>query len=554
MTSVIAAAVTWLTAPARLSDSYRPNCRRQRRRAAALFLAAGGGACNAGALCQALFTERANGWMAKDDAHDGLAVRFLRSWPRGKDLSDGSAPADTEGAGSNGRGLCVLHLPLGAPLDEILCAAAAFHPGTVREVVTTEQPPTHLVLLTTVAASTFDRCVAAWAPNLVVWSVFGPREASMCRSTVDALYRGGCPNLEVLALPINSSAAAAQHRDSREGLERQYPGDVLHDPADAIVPLPRLARVIVYKTSGWESVAELPSYNLARLAPSLRELVFGDSVVHSQNFPPAVSSGMFPALSVLRNNLPSQLRRAVEEAADDADARSALLQLPDVVEIPDIDAREVAAWAVCTPNLRRLTLAFYVSIPAATLLDALRPLQALRHLVLNSVDGVDYFDDTLISGLLTSLPRLVELNIGAQNHFATSVAFDPAAFDSRLTCSSLRELNIARQCGIRKLGLRTIVRLFPNLRALDVRGCFGLSLNAFAAAMLEVTRGGAVAGAATDGPSTRRVSRRLRLRKLRRVIASYRRRVPKALNFIEYHCGNYGEFEKRFAVLEPDSS
>jgi hypothetical protein len=41
--------------------------------------------------------------------------------------------------------------------------------------------------------------------------------------------------------------------------------------------------------------------------------------------------------------------------------------------------------------------------------------------------------------------------------------------------------------------------------------------------------------------------RRLRLRKLRRVVASYRHRVPKALSFIEYHCGNYGTLEARIA-------
>jgi hypothetical protein len=139
---------------------------------------------------------------------------------------------------------------------------------------------------------------------------------------------------------------------------------------------------------------------------------------------------------------------------------------------------------------------------------------------------------------------LAELSVSARSHFATAITFSPTGvFDqtAAATFPVLRVLNMARQCGICKVGLETIVRLFPNLRALDVRGCFGLSLNDFAGAMLEaVAPTGAVAA---GGPSTRRFSQRPRLRKLRRIVASYRRRVPKALNFIEYHCGNYGTLE-----------
>jgi hypothetical protein len=263
-----------------------------------------------------------------------------------------------------------------------------------------------------------------------------------------------------------------------------------------------------------------------------------------RSFPPAVSSGLFPQLSVLHIKLPWQLSRSVSEIA--ADVTGATLRLLDEVDVPaDVvinDERVVAAWAFSTPNVRRLSLSFRLPTPTPTLLDALTPLQALRHLVLDSVRGVDHFDDTLIAGLLASLPGLVGLSVGAQRHFATAVAFAPAAFDPDLACPGLRELNVARQCGIRKEGLDTIVRLFPNLRTLDVRGCFGLRLSAFAAAMLEdAAPSDVVASATTGGPPTRRVSRRLRLRKLRRVVASYRRRVPKALNFIEYHCGNFDE-------------
>jgi hypothetical protein len=78
---------------------------------------------------------------------------------------------------------------------------------------------------------------------------------------------------------------------------------------------------------------------------------------------------------------------------------------------------------------------------------------------------------------------------------------------------------------------------------LDMRGCFGVSLRDFGAVLL-------IPGAPTVQTShaaitTARQKGTLRLPNLRRVVASYRRRVPRALNFITYHCGNYGVIEWR---------
>jgi hypothetical protein len=161
---------------------------------------------------------------------------------------------------------------------------------------------------------------------------------------------------------------------------------------------------------------------------------------------------------------------------------------------------------------------------------------------------------------LNAAPRIETLIVDLTHTFGTAVTFAGAAFRDAPTRPSLRKLKVARQGGIQKEGLETIVRLFPNLRALDVRGCFGLSLKDFAASMLEPHPLDSAACATTihDGalaqdssPTPRRPHHyRLRLRKLRRVVASYRRRVPKALNFIEYHCGNYGTVEARIAACK----
>jgi hypothetical protein len=264
-------------------------------------------------------------------------------------------------------------------------------------------------------------------------------------------------------------------------------------------------------------------------------------------FSPTVANGPIPPLRVLRGHLPwleSHLRQAVAAAIGFGGAAAPPLPLPDVTDVPRVgaDAVRIASLAACAPNLANLVLEFFSCMHAAgpAHVSALSSLQNLRRLELITFRGIESFGDALVSGLLSSLPRLAILHIGASHHFGSAVTFAPAAVadGGGLVFPAMRELNVARQNGIRKEGLETIVRLFPNLRALDVRGCFGLNLRDFASAMLEDRH---VAGADL------RSHRRLRLRKLRRVVASYRCRVPKALNFIEYHCGNYGTVEARIA-------
>jgi hypothetical protein len=165
---------------------------------------------------------------------------------------------------------------------------------------------------------------------------------------------------------------------------------------------------------------------------------------------------------------------------------------------------------------------------------------SLTHLDL-SHDGDFYLeghavDDALVALVLRELPLLDHLDVGSHNWFSTSVAFAPAAFAGNdCVAPHLRSLSVARQKRLDGAGLQTIVRVCPGLMQLDMRGCFGVSLRDFAAALVAPA-----APTAQAGPEATSAMRQgtLRLLKLRRVVASYRRGVPQALNFITYHCGN----------------
>jgi hypothetical protein len=514
MTAPVADAVVWLTAhasrPAVEARGAHADCRRCRSSTAALFLAAGCTTHTAAPLCQALFSAPANDWMATGHDDAALAVRLLQWWPHG---TDGVAAAGS---------LCKIHIPAGAPVDQILCAAATHHPGTVREVVVQGS--------VTVAGDTVDRCAAAWAPNLVVWSVMVRSGHRLHPDTVNALYRGGCPHLEVLSLPVDDNESDAS--------------DPLHPAEDAIVPLSRLVRLTVY-SSTIDVLQNIRSRRLARLAPNLVQLEFGGGFFHLMDISSAVAGGLFPKLSGIRGPLPWTVERVIMP-----DLGSTAPPLPQVTNVSLVaSALVLASMVISTPNLRTLTLMSRMDAPSPVL-KALTSFRHLRRLEVLLPEGHDGSGDVFVRTVVSALPCLTELNVSARSHFATTITFAPTGVFDRAaaaTFPALRVLNMARQCGICKAGLETIVRLFPNLRALDVRGCFGLSLKDFADAMLEAV---APTVAATDGPSTRRVSHRLRLRKLRRVVASYRCRVPKALNFIEYHCGNYGTVEARIGEVE----
>jgi hypothetical protein len=204
---------------------------------------------------------------------------------------------------------------------------------------------------------------------------------------------------------------------------------------------------------------------------------------------------------------------------------------------------------LAAPKLRHLNLrtAPYSNATLAATLP--RFAASLTHLDLSHEGSVyaeqHVVDDALVALLLRELPLLEHLDVGSHNWFSTSVEFAPGAFAGNdCIAHRLRSLSVARQKRLGPAGLQTIVRLCPGLVQLDMRGCFGVSLRDFAAVLL-APPGAPTAPAGHEATTTVRQKGTLRLPKLRRVVASYRRRVPRALNFITYHCGNYGVMEWR---------
>jgi hypothetical protein len=231
---------------------------------------------------------------------------------------------------------------------------------------------------------------------------------------------------------------------------------------------------------------------------------------------PPPTDPLFPSLQTLR----------FTERHFGPDDESAFVQLP-----------------LAAPKLRHLSLRA-ARFPNATLAATLPQFAAsLTYLDLSHDGGVyveeHVVDDALIALVLATLPLLEHLDVGSHNWFSTSVAFASAAF-ARDNCVAprLRSLSVARQRSLNRDGLQTIVRVCPCIAQLDIRGCFGISLRDFAAVLVVPRAQPApeqAASTTTRGP--------LRLPNLRRVVASYRRRVPRVLNFITYHCGNYGKLE-----------
>jgi hypothetical protein len=160
--------------------------------------------------------------------------------------------------------------------------------------------------------------------------------------------------------------------------------------------------------------------------------------------------------------------------------------------------------------------------------------------------------------MLASLPVLEVLDLSVYNGRNPHLTFTTRDYDG-VVAPRLRTLKAAGAAQLRGAGLRALARICPNLRHLDVRAAFAMSRQEFVDGMLEAPV--AVDGAAAITLETQRRNpvQRLRLPKLRRLYSTFRRRLPKALNFNTYCSGwtvvYYEESERpmdvRDAELEP---
>jgi hypothetical protein len=170
--------------------------------------------------------------------------------------------------------------------------------------------------------------------------------------------------------------------------------------------------------------------------------------------------------------------------------------------------------------------------------------------------------DAQVAQMLASLPLLEVLDLSVYNGRNPHLTFATADYDG-VVASRLRTLKVAGAAQLRGAGLRALARICPNLRHLDVRAAFAMSRLQFIDGLLELsappTEAEGVAATTTSGVQPRKPAQRLRLPKLRRLYSSFRRRLPKALNFNTYCSGwtvvYYEEFEQpavvRDAELEP---
>jgi hypothetical protein len=147
--------------------------------------------------------------------------------------------------------------------------------------------------------------------------------------------------------------------------------------------------------------------------------------------------------------------------------------------------------------------------------------------------------DVCIAALLRHMPALTALELGSVAGTVSGLTFVGAAYDG-VCAPGLRELVVARVRSLGDDGIATIVRVCPNLRALDIRGCLSVTTDGFAAAVLEAPCAGLA-------PKQQHA---LRLRKLRRVVASlnWPPPPPRALDFIQYHPGLSGREERNYVL------
>jgi hypothetical protein len=169
--------------------------------------------------------------------------------------------------------------------------------------------------------------------------------------------------------------------------------------------------------------------------------------------------------------------------------------------------------------------------------------------------------DAHVAQMLASLPLLEVLDLSVYNGRNPHLTFATADYDG-VVAPQLRTLKAAGAAQLRGVGLRALARMCPNLRHLDVRAAFAMSRREFVDGLLELSatpEGAAAATRTTSGTQPQKPLQRLRLPKLRRLYSTFRRRLPKALNFNTYCSGwsavHHEQFERpvvvRDAELEP---
>jgi hypothetical protein len=388
-------------------------------------------------------------------------------------------------------------------------------------------------------------------PQLREWRV-AMRENQTKRTTT-LLFRSGSPYLEVLHIPCRPS-----QRSYRRGGD-----DVLQDRAAAVAH-PNLKRVTLYQPGGFGS-SSADARALAALAPNLEVLELGvvtlDDAATGLDIPDCLH--LLPNLRRLGHCDVSFFTAKFESTSDDASETDPPYLLPSTIR----DISSCAIDGITDEQLKGLADAAAGSIQGGLALPS--PYADVAHLerYLPMFTGIRRLDlsfradhffrspttmrqitDACVASLLRDMPALTALDVGSAGcYLQGDLTFVGEAY-SGVCAPGLRELVVARIDTLRGEGIATIVRLCPNLRALDLRGCRHVSKHDFVAAVVErcvVDPAGAAAG--TEAPRRPKQELALRLRKLRHVIASFRWPLPRILNFVRYDPAFFGRKARDYA-------
>jgi hypothetical protein len=233
---------------------------------------------------------------------------------------------------------------------------------------------------------------------------------------------------------------------------------------------------------------------------------------------------------------------------------------PQARRVPHPVAGINDVYATLYPNVEHLQMIFFSASPSICALTKLRVLgfsvngyveRTLRKATyICKSDPIDVPTDAETAQLLASLPVLEVLDLSVYNGRNMRLTFASTDYQG-VVAPRLRVLKAAGAGQLRGEGLRALARICPNLRHLDVRAAFAMSRHEFEDGLVDcgsaippATAVGADdaaqavgAGAGAGGARAPRQTQRLRLPKLRRLYSSFRRRLPKVLNFNVYRSG-----------------
>jgi hypothetical protein len=497
-------------------------------RTAAVALGAGATAATAGAFIHAAFTPGANHWLRMPE----LVTVQHASRKRRREITTMEPLAPITAVARWLIGLTGLLRPEPRPLEELHAPDDGYGRMTAffNANALVRAPLAVLGLRLRVLRLRDEYCcldpelaieaLTAWRSTLVEWDAELDFEfvGAYARSVRDAL--AGCQQLRILRC---------------DGL----------GSATDLPPLPSLRELTIVGTYDGASALD----TLAALFPQLGHLHVGCD--DADAWAPLIFARI-PSLTCVTRCRPRYIAKKFTLVPPPP--RRTAQPAPQARRVPPPVAGITVGYATLYPNVEYLHLKSATTVPLVCALTALRVLdfsvngfveRSLRRATyMCKSDPSDVPTDAAVAQLLASLPVLEALDVSVYNGRNMGVTFATDDYEG-VMAPRLRILKAAGAGRLRGDGLRALAQMCPNLRHLDVRAAFAMSRRDFVDGLVEPSCSTDTDGAVT-GKLARRQTQRLRLPKLRRLYSSFRRRLPKTLNFNVYRGG--------WTDVQPDES